>query len=74
MRSFITCTVEMGGACSRNGEKENTYRILVGKPEGKRPLGRPRGRIILRRILFRRDGAVWTGLIWLRIGTSGGLL
>jgi hypothetical protein len=32
----------MGGACSTNGEKRNAYRILVGKPEGKRPLGRPR--------------------------------
>jgi hypothetical protein len=27
---------------ARMGEKMNTYRILVGKPEGKRPLGRPR--------------------------------
>jgi hypothetical protein len=27
-----------------NGEKRNAYRILVGKPEGKRPLGRPRRR------------------------------
>jgi hypothetical protein len=26
------------------GEKRNVYRILVGKPEGKRPLGRPRRR------------------------------
>jgi hypothetical protein len=32
----------MSRACSRNGEKSNPYRILVGKPEGKRPLGRPR--------------------------------
>jgi hypothetical protein len=32
----------MGRACSTNGEARNTYRILVGKPEGKRPLGRPR--------------------------------
>jgi hypothetical protein len=29
---------------ARIGEKRNAYRILVGKPEGKRPLGRPRGR------------------------------
>jgi hypothetical protein len=28
--------------CSTNGEKWNAYRILVGKPEGNRPLGRPR--------------------------------
>jgi hypothetical protein len=35
---------EMGEACSTNGEKRNGYRILVGKPEGKRPLGRPRRR------------------------------
>jgi hypothetical protein len=34
----------MGGSCSTNGEKRNTYRLLVGKPEGKRPLGRPRRR------------------------------
>jgi hypothetical protein len=32
----------MGGACSTNGEKRNANRMLVGKPEGKRPLGRPR--------------------------------
>jgi hypothetical protein len=34
----------MGGACSTNGEKKNAYRIFVGKPKGKRPLGRPRRR------------------------------
>jgi hypothetical protein len=34
----------MGGACSTNGEKRNAYRLLVGKPEGRRPLGRPRRR------------------------------
>jgi hypothetical protein len=31
---------EMGRECSTNGEKSNACRILVGKPEGKRPLGR----------------------------------
>jgi hypothetical protein len=51
------------GHVARMGEKRNAYRILMGKPEGKRPLGRP-----------RRRWVVWTGLIWLRIGTSGGLL
>jgi hypothetical protein len=35
---------EMGRACTTNGEKRNAYGILVGKPEGKRPLVRPRRR------------------------------
>jgi hypothetical protein len=34
----------MGGPCSTNGEKRNAYRLLVGKLEGKRPLGRSRRR------------------------------
>ena len=34
----------MGGACSRYGERRSVYRVLVPKPEGKRPLGRPRRR------------------------------
>jgi hypothetical protein len=34
----------MGRACSTNGRKRNAYRILVGKPEGKRPLGRQKRR------------------------------
>jgi hypothetical protein len=34
----------MGGSCSTNGEKRNACRLLVGKPEGNRPLGRPRWR------------------------------
>jgi hypothetical protein len=35
---------EMVRACRANGARRNAYRILVGKPEGKRPLGRPRRR------------------------------
>jgi hypothetical protein len=34
------------GHVTRMGEKRNAYRILVGKPEGKRPLGRPRRRLV----------------------------
>jgi hypothetical protein len=34
----------MGRECSTNGEKRNAYRIFVGKPEGKRPLGIKRRR------------------------------
>jgi hypothetical protein len=64
------------GHVARMGKKRNAYSILVGKPEGKRPLGNldVRGRIILEGILQRYDGVVWTGLIWLRIATSGGSL
>ena len=32
---------ELGSVCSTYGERRDAYRVLVGKPEGKRPLGRP---------------------------------
>jgi hypothetical protein len=58
-----------------DGEERGTYRILVGRPEGTRPLGDPGvdGRIILKLFLKKWDGA-WAGLSWLRIGTGGWLL
>jgi len=58
------------------GEGRGVYRVLVGKPEGKRPLGDPDtdGRIILRRIFRKWEGVVRTGWSWLRIGTGGGRL
>jgi hypothetical protein len=34
----------MGAACSTYGGKTGAYRILMGRPEGRRPLGRPRSR------------------------------
>jgi hypothetical protein len=43
MQNFIQYPLfktKMGRACSTNGAKRNAYRILVGKLEGKRPLGR----------------------------------
>jgi hypothetical protein len=58
------------------GEKRNAYRILVGKPEGKRPLLRPRRRWVDNiKMDFKElgwDAMDW--MIWLRVGTSGGLL
>jgi hypothetical protein len=56
--------------------KKNTYNILMGKPEGKRQLGRSRCRWVDNIKLDLREigWGVLTGLIWLRIGTSGGLL
>jgi hypothetical protein len=61
---------------ARMGEKRTAYRILVGKPEGKRPLGRPRGRWEDNIIIDLREIGceVWTGFVWLRIETIGGLL
>jgi hypothetical protein len=52
----------MGRAFSCMGENGNAYRILVGKPEGRRPLGRLDigRRIILKWILGEYGGVVWT--------------
>ena len=58
------------------GERRGVYRILVGKPEGKRPLGDPSvdRRIILRWIFRKWDVGAGTGSSWLRGGTGGGHL
>ena len=55
-------------------ERRGAYKVSVGKPEVKRPLGIPRRRwgTILKWILKIWDEGLWTGLIWLRIGTGGG--
>jgi hypothetical protein len=55
------------------GEMRNGNRILVGKPDGKRPLGRPRLRWQGDIKIDLRE-TVGIGFIWLRIGTVGGLL
>jgi hypothetical protein len=64
----------MGGACSTYGERRGVYRVLVGKPEGNRPLGRPKRRwgIILNWIFEKWDVGAWTGMILLRIRAVGG--
>jgi len=55
--------MKLAGHIARMGEMRYAYKIVIEKREGKRPLGRP-----------GRRWAVWTGCIWFRIGTSGGLL
>jgi hypothetical protein len=46
------------------GEKRNAYRILVGKPEGKRPLGRPRCRWVYNIKMDLREIG-WNGMDWI---------
>jgi hypothetical protein len=58
------------------GERRGIYRILVGKPEEKKPLVRPKLRwedniqMDLQEVGFG-GGVVWTRLIWPRMGTGG---
>jgi hypothetical protein len=58
------------------GEGRGVYRVLVGNPEGKKPLGRPRRRWehIIKANLQELGCGVWTGLSWLRIEAGGGNL
>jgi hypothetical protein len=55
---------EMGRACSTNGEKGNANRILVGKPVGKGPLGRPRRRGVDNIKMDLREIG-WKGMDWI---------
>jgi len=58
------------------GEKRGVYRVLVWKPEGKRPLGRSRHRRVdnINMDLEEMGCGVWTGSNWLRIAAGGGHL
>jgi hypothetical protein len=58
------------------GEGRNVYRVLIGKPKGKRPLARPRHRWEngIKLDLGEIGWGVCSGFTWLRIGITGGLL
>ena len=76
MRSLVICTVhqmllgdkieknEMGGACSAYGGEERRIQGLVGKPEGKRPLGRSRRRWE-DNIKMDLEEVGWWGMDWI---------
>jgi hypothetical protein len=76
IRQMKSRRMRWAGHVACMGEGRNLYMVLVGKPEGKRPLGRPRRRwedgvkMDLREIGW----GVWSGFTWLRIGVIGGLL
>jgi len=57
-------------------ERRGLYGVLVGKPEGKRSLGRPRRRWEdnIQMDLQEMGVGAWTESMWLRIGTGGGHL
>jgi hypothetical protein len=69
---------EIDGHVACKGEMRGVYRCLVGKPEGKRPLGRSRRKwednikIYLQEVEWGRG--VWSESSWLRVGTGGGHL
>jgi hypothetical protein len=68
--------MRLAGHVARMGEVRGAYNILVGRPEGRKQLGRPRRRWEdnIRWILGKSGLGLWIGFIGLRIGTGGGLL
>ena len=64
------------GHIARMGERRVIYGDLVGKPKRQRPFGRPRRRWenTIKMDVQEVGCGVWTGSVWLRIGTGGGHL
>jgi len=64
------------GHVARMRERRGLYGVLVGKPDGKRSLGRPRRRREdnIQTDLQEMGVGAWTGWMWLRIGTGCGHL
>jgi hypothetical protein len=61
------------GHVARMIDRRGAYRVLVGEPQGKRPLGRPQRRWEDKIKMDPQEvvWGAWTRLIWLRIGTGG---
>jgi hypothetical protein len=86
MKSLMICTahqigiirviksrrVRRAGHAARTGDKRGAYRVLVGRPEGERPLGIPKRKWEnnIKMYLQEVGWKALTGLIWLRIGTG----
>jgi hypothetical protein len=73
IRHMKSRKMRWAGHVTRMGAGRNVYRVLVGKPEGKRPLEGPRRRWMdgFNRDLRKMGWGVWGGFIWLWIGTVG---
>jgi hypothetical protein len=76
IRHIKSRRMRWAGHVARMGEGGNVYRVLVGKPEGKKGLGRPRRRWEdgIKMDLREIGWGVWSEFTRLRIGTFGGLL
>jgi hypothetical protein len=75
IRQVKSRRMRWAGHVARIGEETKVYKILVGKPEGKRPLGRPRRTWEdgIRMDLRETGWGLWIGFDWLRTRTGGGL-
>ena len=77
MRVIKSRRMRLAGHVACMGDRRGFYRVLVGKPEGNRPLGREKRRwednikVDLQEV---GCGGGWTGSSWLRIGTGSGYL
>jgi hypothetical protein len=71
MRQIKSRTVRWAGYVVQMKEGRNVYRVLVGRPIEKRPLGRSRHRWEngIKMNLRETGWGVWSGFIWIRIGT-----
>jgi hypothetical protein len=67
---------DMGGACGTHGGRRGAYRALMGRPDGKKPLGRRARRCEdnIKIDVEEVGWGTWNGLIRLGIRTGGGLL
>jgi hypothetical protein len=76
IRQIKSRRMRWAGHVAHMGEERKVYKVLVGKPEGKRPLGRPRRRWddAIRMDIKETSLGVWIGFDLLRIGVGGELL
>ena len=66
----VKSRMRWAGHVAQMGER-GVHRVLVGKPEGKRPLGRPRHSWEDIKMNLQEVGVMGIGWSWLRIGTGG---
>jgi hypothetical protein len=70
IRMIKSRRMRWAGHVARMGENRNAYRMMVGNPEGKRPLRRPRHRWVDNIKIDLRE-IVWDGMGWYGLDRSG---